>query len=442
MSRQLVTGLRTALAASPALHICVAFSGGPDSTALLHALASLPEARARGLRALHVDHGLHADSARWAQACGEFCATLGVPLHVAQVHVDDAHGEGLEAAARRARRSAYADVLRDGEWLALAHHRDDQLETILLKLLRGAGPEGLAGMRALRAFARGFLWRPLLDVPRAVLRDYVADQQLACIADPANADPRFSRNRVRHELLPFITEHWPQAEASILHSAKLCRAAADCIDHEADAALASARHDAATLNVDRWLALPSALRVPALHQWLRERGLPIPADAQCDELQRQAAQALEDAQPRIAWHGAEVRIWDGRLYASAPLPPLPADWQANWDGTPLALPDGCGALDVAPVKADAATLHGAVFDPPLVVRLRRGGERIKPADDIHTRELRDLFQQARVPPWVRARCPLIHADDELIAVGDTWISAAGLRCFDAHGVRPVWRHTI
>lgn len=415
-----------------AAQLCVAFSGGPDSAALLHALAQLPDARARGLHAVHVDHGLHADSQSWSDHCRRFCAALDVPLRVARVRIDDTRGEGIEAAARRARRAVFADVLGDGEWMALGHHRDDQVETVLLKLLRGAGPEGLGGMHALRPFARGFLWRPLLDMPRKTLRDYIAAQALAVIDDPANDDPRFTRNVLRHDILPRITQHWPHADAAILHSAQLCRAAAGYLAREADAALGSIRRDNATLDVDAWLALPEALRAPVLHQWLRGRGLPVPNDAQCHELQQQAAHAVEDALPCVAWSGAQVRIWDGRLHATPPLAPPPAHWQATWDGRALPLPADCGTLNVAPVDADA---H---FNPPLDVRLRRGGERIKPAGDSHTRELRDLFQQARMPPWVRERCPLIYANDELIAVADAWTSERGTAIFAAGGGCPRW----
>ncbi|HEY1588847.1 MAG TPA: tRNA lysidine(34) synthetase TilS, partial [Rhodanobacter sp.] len=143
MSEPLHQHLLAALAAAPTTELCVAFSGGPDSTALLHALAQLPAARARALRALHVDHGLHADSAAWAEHCQRFCAALAVPCEVLRVQVDIGKGDGLEAAARRARYDALATHLHEGEWLLLGHHRDDQVETVLLKLLRGAGLDGL-----------------------------------------------------------------------------------------------------------------------------------------------------------------------------------------------------------------------------------------------------------------------------------------------------------
>lgn len=428
-------GLRERLRADNPPALCVAFSGGPDSTALLHALAQLTEARARGLRALHVDHGLHAESAAWAEHCATFCRTLDIPLTTVRVQVDDSRGEGAEAAARRARYAAFAEHVRDGEWLALAHHRDDQIETILLKLLRGAGPEGLGGMRALRPFAPGFLWRPLLETPRKSLHKYLTKHKIHCVDDPANHDGRFARNVLRTEILPRIARHWPHAQASILHTAQLCRAAADYIEGDVRAVLASLRREGDTLDASGWLKLPDALRAPVLDTWLHAHGLDHPPDASRAELERQAADAASDSVPVLAWADTEIRIWDGRLHAMAQLSTLPEGWQSQWEGMPLALPEGCGTLSLGGVPSGA---KGAHFDQPLQVRLRRGGERIKPAGDPHTRELRDLFQQARIAPWLRARCPLIYENDELIAVADLWISERGKTVFDARGARPHW----
>lgn len=423
--------LRRALDSASPPALCVAYSGGPDSTALLHALAQLPQARARGLRALHIDHGLHADSAVWATQCAAFCQSLDVPLTTVRVRVADARGEGLEAAARRARYAALAQHLGPGEWLALAHHRDDQAETVLLKLLRGAGPEGLGGMRTLRPFARGFLWRPLLETGRTVLTSYLSDNSICFIDDPANRDPAFARNVLRHAVLPRLTRTWPHAQAAILHTARLCRAAAEYIDTAAQTARATLQRECGALDATGWLALPDALRAPVLDAWLHARGLPQPPDAARAELARQAALAARDSVPRVTWPGGEVRVWHGGLHAMPPLTDPPGDWHASWTGSPLTLPPHCGTLSLA---AGASGL-----DPPLDVRLRRGGERIRPAGSPHTRELRDLFQRSRMPPWLRVRCPLIYARDELIAVADLWSSAHGQAVFAACGARPLWQ---
>lgn len=430
--------LRAQIEANAPPALCVAFSGGPDSTALLHTLAQLPETRERGLRALHVDHGLQTGSTSWAKHCADFCESLAVPLTMLRVQVDNTRGEGVEAAARRARYAAFAENLDKGEWLVLGHHRDDQVETVLLKLLRGAGPEGLGGMRALRPFARGWLWRPLLETPREALRKYLSENGILCIDDPANADPRFARNVLRREILPRMAAYWPHADASILHSAQLCRTAADYIKAAAQTALATLRRDADTLDVTGWLALPEALRAPVLDAWLHASGFCAPPDASRAELAKQAANASEDSTPVIAWPGTEIRIWDGRLHAMPSLSVPAANWHTQWHGAPLELPQDCGELRLEAMHPASTLATSTPFDPPLTLRFREGGERIKPAGDPHTRELRDLFQQARVPPWLRIRCPLVYENNELIAVADLWISERGKTIFDECGARPRW----
>lgn len=429
MSDALYAHLSSALSAAAPAALCVAFSGGPDSTALLHALARIPAARERGLRALHVDHGLHPDSVLWAEHCLRFCAALELPCEVQRVQVETGKGEGVEAAARHARYAAFSAQLHDGEWLLLGQHRDDQAETVLLKLLRGAGPEGLGGMRALRPFARGWLWRPLLDLSRAQLQDYVGQHQLGCLVDPSNADDRLARNHLRHEILPRLASHWPQAIDSILHSARLSRAAADTLKVQWLAAL-ERLHDPASgsLHAASWLALDAGLRDPLLDHWLHARGLPAPTTAQRREIERQCS-ARAGQLPCIRWRGAELHIWKGRLWSISPRPTIDVSWTASWQGEPLTLADG-GTLSLGDLDVR--------LPEPLDVRLRRGGERIKPVGDAHTRELRDLFQHASLPPWQRAGCPLLYAGDELVAVADRWMTPRGAAIFGQAGARPCW----
>ncbi|HEY3520858.1 MAG TPA: tRNA lysidine(34) synthetase TilS [Rhodanobacteraceae bacterium] len=424
------------LAGAPA-RLCVAFSGGADSTALLHALAQLPQARERGLRALHVDHGLHAESMRWSEHCLQFCAALDVPMEIIRVEVAHDGNEGLEAAARRARHAAFASAIQDGEWLALAHHRDDQIETVLLKLLRGAGPQGLSGMRESRALGAGALWRPLLELPRSVLREYVVKQGLAFIDDPSNADTHLSRNFLRAEIIPKLLAHWPHAAQSIAHSSALCREAAVLLDAEAETALMRLRNENGTLDARNWSALPDALRMPVLERWLREQGLSAPPPLRCEELRRQIERAREDREPCIVWTEGEIRLWRGALHAIPPLKEIPQDWEAEWNGAPLELPAGTGELWLRATgrKPDVVNLL------PLQVRFRRGGEQIKPAGDPHTRELRDLFQRAGIPPWQRGRIPLIFRDDELLAVGNLWISTACKSLLASIAAELVWQRS-
>lgn len=425
----LPTLLWAALQTRPGDKLCVAFSGGPDSTALLHALAHLPDACARGLRALHVDHGLHAESARWAAHCRAFCAALSVVCEVHVAKVDRSGGMGLEAAARHARYAIFAEHLHENERLVFGHHQDDQVETVLLKLLRAAGPEGLGGMRAERPLGRGMVWRPLLDVPRQVLRDYVEAHDLACIHDPSNDDRHLSRNHLRHEVIPLLKAHWSQAAISITHSAKLCRAAADTLQSDWLEALKTL-HDHVTGSLDArgWLALPPALRDPLLAHWLHVQGLPAPTTAQRQQIERQCT-AQDGQLPCIRWPGAELHVWKHRLWAMAPRDSTQSHAPLHWQGEPLRLPDG-GLLSLEPFARLPKTLD---------VRWRSGGEQIKPAGDRHTRDLRSLFQAGAIPPWQRDACPLLYEDDELIAVADRWLSVRAEALFRQIGAAPRWR---
>ncbi|KFN49641.1 tRNA lysidine(34) synthetase TilS [Arenimonas composti] len=417
--------------------IAVAFSGGLDSTVLLHLLAGDPAARARGLRALHVDHGLHADSAAWAEHCAGICAALGVDFASRRVGVV-ATGEGLEAAARRARHGALVAMQRPGEVIALAHHRDDQAETVLLRLLRGAG-DGLAGMRVLRPFGSGALWRPLLAVARSDIEAWARARDLAWLDDPANDALRHDRNFLRHEILPRLATRWPQASAALARSAALLATQADLLGGEDAQRLAALRGgDPAWLDLAGLRALVPEWRARVLRAWLAALGLPPAPAARLATIGHDlvAAQAADgnaaadgadggDAGDSgdgglVEWPGAQVRRWRGRLWAGPPPVTLPADFETRWDGrAPLPLPTGVTLALVGP-----GTAPPACFPEPLCVRARRGGERLRLPGRSHSHALKHLLQDAGVPPWERAALPLLFAaDGELLAAGDRLVSA-------------------
>ncbi|HEY4292327.1 tRNA lysidine(34) synthetase TilS [Luteibacter sp.] len=425
MSSSLTAHLDRALDDAGEAALVVAYSGGPDSTALLHALATRSPRPA--LRALHVDHGLHAESGVWALHCRRFCESLEVPFEAIRVTVDLTRGEGVEAAARRARRAAFAAVLKPGERIVLAHHRDDQVETVLLKLLRGAGPEGLAGMRACRPLGAGLMWRPLLGLPRIALLDHIAEFDLDTVHDPSNDDPRIARVYLRGTVVPALASQWPQAAVSIAHSARLCGEAADSLREGWMDALVQLRDERGTLDAAGWLALPPAWRAPLLDHWLHAAGLSAPTTAQRETLERQVREASAERLPLVGWADTEVRVWRGRMWALRRRPSLDEGWSAPWRGERLDLPGG-GTL----------SLTAGRLDSPLTVRYRQGGESLRPHGDRHTRELRDLFQQDAVPPWERPRIPLMEVGGRLIAVADKWLNDEGKALFDAAGGRPVW----
>ncbi|MDG2524472.1 tRNA lysidine(34) synthetase TilS [Stenotrophomonas sp. HITSZ_GD] len=407
--------------------VLVALSGGLDSSVLLHALAALPDYRARGLRALHIHHGLHAQADAWQAHCAALCASLGVACEVRRVEVARDSGLGLEGAARAARRAAFAEVLRAGEWLALAHHRDDQAETFLLRALRGSGPEGLAAMQAQRPFAAGQLWRPLLAVPREVLRAYAQRHALCWIEDPANTDLHHDRNFLRHQVLPLLRQRWPQAEAALAASAALSGQASALLGVREEAWLAEHAPDN-TLALDALRREPPAQRARLLRRWVAQQAAPALPARGIAALENEVLHAGDGA--RFAWHGVEIRRWRAHLHLLPPPAPWPAAWSASWDGrAPLALPDG-GEL----------ALHGAAgFAQPLTVRARRGGERLRLPGRTHSSALKHLLQEAAMPPWRRFALPLLWEGDTLQAAGDTLLSAPFAAWLQARGAQLAWR---
>ncbi len=412
--------------------LLVGLSGGLDSVVLLHRLAGDAPARARGLRALHVHHGLHDDADRWTDHCRALCASLEVPLEVARVEVARNAGEGLEAAARQARYAAFARALGEGEVLATAHHLDDQAETFLLRALRASGPDGLGAMRPWRAFAAGRHWRPLLDTPRTALFAYAQRHGLRWIEDPGNDDTDFDRNFLRRQVLPLLRTRWPRAEAAFARSAALGAQAAQLLEAEDAAALATcATLDAHALAIAPLSRLPEARRARVLRRWVQALGLPpLPAEGVA-RIESDLLAARGDGGAAFRWRQAQVRRWRDLLHAAPLAPPLPPGWRAGWDGrAALSLPGG-GALALA--GADALPC-------PVTVTARRGGERIRLPGRTHSHALKKVLQDLDVPPWERERLPLLRdAGGEVLAAGDL-VVAAGLDAWlRERGARLEWR---
>jgi tRNA(Ile)-lysidine synthase len=412
-----------ALPPPPAAPILVGYSGGLDSTVLLHALAADPAVRARGLRAIHVDHQLHVRSQAWVEHAIRTCAELGIELEVARLHVVD-DGCGPEAAARAARLGAFAQSLRPGEWLALAHHRDDQAETVLLRLLRASGSDGLAAIRPVRAFAQGTMWRPLLEVPRAALRAHADAHGLRWIDDPTNAGTAFDRNYLRHEVLPALEARWPHAGAALARSAAQLAEDADLLAEETARRLAQLqRVDGRWLDRDGLRAQSPAWRARLLRAWVAALALPpLPAHL-VDEVEASLLHVRGDAEACVAWGGVELRAWRDGLFCAPVQAPLPEGWTHAWDGRgTLALPTGDSLECLETAGGDPGPALAALG--PLRLAARAGGERLRLAGRKHTHSVKKLLQSLGVPPWERPRLPLVHAaDGELVAVGDVLVSA-------------------
>jgi tRNA(Ile)-lysidine synthase len=412
---------------------CVALSGGLDSSVLLHAMAEVAHERSIRLRALHVDHGLQAESAAWAQSCRAACDAAGIPLQVVSLGLEVPRGASVEAAAREARYAALAAQLSAGERLLTAHHRDDQLETVLIQLLRGAGVAGLAAMPARARLGRGWQLRPLLDVDRAELRAYADRHGLAWHEDPMNEALRFDRGYLRARVLPAIRERWPSAAATVArgaaHLAEASRLLADVAAADAAGIL-----DAGRLSLEGLGRLPRERQVNLLRWWLREEGLRPPAAAQLGAVLPDFFSARADGAPRLAWPEGEIRRYRGRLYAGRPLPARPR--AVAWgEAATFDLGAGLGSLQL--VEAADSGLRAPLPAAP-ELRFRVGGETIKPHPGRPRKRLKDLCQEAGIVPWMRDRLPLLYVDGRLAAVGDLWIDVEFAAPPGAPALKPVW----
>lgn len=433
----------------------VAVSGGRDSVVLLDALCA---AGVRPVAALTIEHGLSPHAGAWTACAAAHAQRLQLPHHVRSVTLHDAHARGVEEAARMARYEALeALCIQSGaNVLALAHHLDDVAETVLLQALRGSGPAGLAAMPALQ-FRQVWWWRPLLAVSRRDIDRYVVQRSLPFVHDASNDDPRFARNALRHQVLPVVERHFPSYRRTLARVALLAAQADSALDELAEVDLASVaeQHDVLgqTLRWSRWRALSEPRRARVLRRWLACAGLRAPTRARLADMQRQLADAAPDAAVELRHLHARVRRWrdwivldcdvypaKGRAAASraaardaaanvgassGPAGSIP-EGTIIWRGERrIELPALGGVLHIEPESAaDRPGLaHDRLSDGALVLRLRRGGERIRLASDGPSRTLKNVFQEQGVPAWQRARLPIAYLDEQLL-----WVAGIG---FDA-----------
>jgi len=413
--------------------VLAGFSGGLDSSVLLHWLAHAPALRTRHLSALHVHHGLHPDADGWQQHCEQVCAQWQVPLRCIRVEVCKDSGHGLEAAARHARHAAFAAQLPPGGILALAHHQDDQAETVLLRALRGSGVDGLAAMAPWRAFADGWLWRPLLRLPRAHLIDYAHAHGLHWVEDTSNGDPQFDRNWLRREIMPRLSARWPHAAARLAHVATLqaeTRTLLETDTHQQLAQCLAGTPD--TLNVPQLLDFPAPRRALLLRAWIQGLGLPPLRGHALADIETTLLSPVPGSHTCFQWQQAELVRWRDLLYAGPIRIPLPSGFTCQWHPrTPLDLPGG-GQLVLTTSCAIPTNLYWEV-------RARRGGERITLPGRRHSHLLKHVLQARAIPPWTRGQLPLLSGPDgTLLAAGDQIYSASFTQWLHTHQAKLHW----
>ena len=400
----------------PARRYWVAFSGGCDSTVLLHALAALRDQLPIEVRALHVNHNLHEAAPAWAEHCHDVCEALDIPLYEVNVDARATKGESPEAAARDARYRIFQEVLDTGDGLLLAHHRDDQAETLLLQLLRGSGPRGLAAMPLHRPLGDGWLGRPLLAFSRQALCHYAEAEGLRWIDDPSNFDTEFDRNFLRQRVTPLLQERWPSVTTTLARAAGHQAEAAELLHQvaEADWQHAAGPH-ADSLQIQALAQLTPQRQRNLLRYWIDTvNHLPLPDQQRLGRIQTEVVPAAVDAQPCIRWPGGQVRRYAGMLYLLAE-DPAPLSGPLAWDlRQPLELADG-RVLTLGAVNGEGlqVALQG---NATLNIRFRQGGEVCRPAGRGHQHELKKLFQEWGVPPWDRGRVPLLYVGEDLAAV--------------------------
>ncbi|MBI4808226.1 MAG: nucleoside-diphosphate kinase [Nitrosomonadales bacterium] len=416
-------------------HILIGLSGGIDSVVLLHLLHSIAPRFEWRLSALHVHHGISPNANDWARFCADLCARYGIRLHVERVDIAPLRDEhGIEAAARKLRHAAFA--AQDCDFVALAHHTDDQAETLLLQLLRGAGVKGGAAMPFIKA-GRPALLRPLLDISRVELEEHAQQHGLGWIEDESNADDSYPRNFLRHRALPLLAERFPSYRETLSRSAAHFAEAAELQDElaqiDAQGAVAGGALDIAVLR-----KLSAARSRNLLRYFLHVQGAPMPQAAQLENMLSQLLEARGDASVCVEYGGWEVRRYQDRVHVLQMPGRFDRDYSVVWEGeNELFWPALGEKVCFRQVMGRGISLAKLRYGK-VELRPRSGGESLRPRNGASTRSLKNLLQEYQVPPWLRERLPLLYCGDELVCVLGVAV-AAGFQAADSEpGIVPGW----
>ena len=375
---------------------------------------------------MHVNHGLSPYAGEWAEHCAKVCAELDIPLLILKVNAKAGAGQSPEEAARHARYQAMGERLAGGEYLCTAHHQDDQAETLLLQLLRGAGPKGLAAMGMQSPLAQATQLRPLLHLSREQVQGYAEEANLQWVDDHSNSDTRFDRNYLRHEILPRLKQRWPAAARTISRSAEHCAEAAGLLEQRAEEDWQQCRGQTGPLgtsldemNIAAMQPLPLARQKNLLRHWVVLNGLPLPSEIKLHHIINDVMGAADDGVPCVAWSGAEVRRYQGQLYIMRSLIPFDAGLVTPWQDMtqPLSLPDGRTLVVIPVFTQQQPALSGSILQQAgVTIRYRQGGETLLLPNSAHHKTLKQLLQERGIPPWQRDRLPLLYVGEQLLAV--------------------------
>lgn len=434
-NKRVVTDVADSLARHVAPHarLVLGLSGGLDSVVLLHILRGQRDQFPFSLRAVHVHHGLSPHADDWADFCARLCASHAIELNIHRVRIAHDDSAGIEAAARRERQHIFAAV--DGDFLLTAHQQNDQAETLLLQLLRGAGPKGLAAMAELqrRVGWRAAQLRPLLGVARGDLLDYAKAHGLDWIDDESNRDTRYRRNALRHEIMPLLAAHFPGSSATLARAAALQADAAELLDDlarvDAAEAISGDRLDCAALAA---LSRPRARNL--LRHFIEQQHLLMPSARQLNEALHQLLEAKDDARVCVRLGQVELGRFRGGAYLVRPAPAPAAP--VRWHGEALLRVPAAG-LDVRMAAVIGAGLkRAALAAGEVTLGVRQGGERLR----LHTggphRSLKNLLQEHAIPPWQRDRVPLLRCNGRLLWAAGIGMDADSLAGPGESGILP------
>ena len=437
-------------------HLVAGYSGGIDSTVLLDLLHRASKRAGFNLMALHVNHQINPRAARWAAFCRAVCRVYGIPCKVMRVTVPQ--GNSLEAQARNARYRAFAALPVD--FVVLAHNQDDQAETLLLQLLRGAGVKGLSAMPEVRAAVGPIhrsslipypsslqtslvhnpsILRPLLNVPRSEIEEYARLRKLQWVEDDSNADVGFDRNFIRHQVMPVIAQRYPAYRETFARCSRNLAEAAQLLDELAatDASPAEERLTIAGLSS---MSVPRAKN--AVRYFLAQRGVIMPNAVRLHEYVRQIRDAVRRERTALDLGSHELLQFAGALYLVAKKALPCAGYTRLWNGeSTLELPELGGTLTMKKSRGAGISL-ARLQAAPVHIRARQGGERFRPAAGRPHRDLKKLFQEAHLPPWMRSSLPLIYSGTTLVHVPGIGTDPEYLARQKESGVEPHWTGSL
>ncbi|RKZ49597.1 MAG: tRNA lysidine(34) synthetase TilS [Gammaproteobacteria bacterium] len=417
------TKIKDILSEYPDAETCwIAYSGGLDSLVLLHVLASIQDKIKQKLLAVHINHGLSSDADLWVKHCQDKCADYAIELQTFSIDLSHKSDKGTEAFAREKRYEVLGNLMSSHDLLLTAHHMDDQVETILLQLMRGSGPDGLVGMPQARAFSKGILLRPLLDYSREEIHDYVLAESLSWIEDESNKSNKYDRNFLRNRIIPELLTRWPGALKTVQRAAKH-QAEARCLINEISRSDLEVvcESDYRKLDISGFNNLSAIRKKNVLRAWIKQNQLETPNASIIEKIITEVIHANIDRNPCVKWKGGEIRRYREYLYIMESLPAHDVEMSNPWNlEETLELTSGY----LKAISGKGNGIKKAMLSSDTVeIRYRQGGEQMKLSGRRETHDLKKLFQEHGVPPWTRGRMPLIYYENKLIAVADLWLES-------------------